>query len=327
MAPSLAFAKQTEDRQLETPSQSYNQTALDEQADWVRRAEILLSHEIDFVMHQSFRKLSDSEAASEGKVLEEALSLAECSATSVKKNPGFNAHYQRMCETPLLSAALERACFRRYNWLKFRANVSRCQLDLDRTNPDQVLLVEQLLDQSAEIRNYIVQANCRLAMSIVKKYSDSQNVFDELMSEGITTLIGAVEKYDYSRGFRFSTYATQSIHRRLYRILSQRQKQRKRYVNNGDEVWISSCCDLEENSSAIVDQEVLTQLYSLVTQLDVREQLIIEARFGLHSSGKRQTFVEIGKRLNISKERVRQLAERALLKLRTLAEDLNFDPI
>jgi len=53
--------------------------------------------------------------------------------------------------------------------------------------------------------------------------------------------------------------------------------------------------------------------------------LIIEARFGFHASGKKQTFVEIGKRLKISKERVRQLAERAMLKLRSLAEQRNFE--
>lgn len=299
------------------------ETNLPGEIDWVQRAAVLLSHEIDFIMHESFRKLRDSDAELQLPAIVGMKNHPPQAARSRKLSEA-TVHYQRMCETPLLTADLEVACFRRFNWLKFRANAFRCQLDLNHVDAEQVLFIEQLLGEAAEIRNHIVEANCRLAMSIVKKFADSSIVFDELFSEVISTLIGAVEKFDFSRGYRFSTYATQSIHRRLYRILTQRHKQRTRFVNNSEES-VSASLSAQEGLSTHQTLEQLTQLYSLIGQLDRRERLIIEARFGLHSLGKKQTFVEIGERLKISKERVRQLAERALIKLKSLAEEIQFD--
>ena len=293
--------------------------------DWINRAKSLLSHEISFVMNDSFRSLSESEARDEWEETVEVLP-DRSSALRSQKSTALNAHYQRMCETPLLSPELERACFKRFNWLKFRANAYRAQLDLEHLSPEHVMMIEDMLKEAVEVRNYIMQANCRLAMSIVKNFSESQNEFDELLSEGLTNLMGAIEKFDYSRGFRFSTYATQSINRRLFRVSSQRHKQRKRYLNNSDDA-LTATLGVEENSTPVLGQEELLQLHALLLNLEQRERLIIEARFGLHTSGRKQTFVEIGKRLKISKERVRQLAERALHKLRLSAEQLNFEPI
>lgn len=318
----LANTAFTESRRRRTPpAKSANEGEI---SAWQQRAEKLLSEEISFVMHDSFRQLKDAEAATESRALAEAFRDTLDQTASVKKVPVANVHYQRMCSTPLLTPELESACFRHFNWLKFRANVYRSQLDLASVDPRALVAAEQHLAEASVVRNLIVQANCRLAVSIVRKYSDSPNVFDELMSEAIATLIGAAEKFDYSRGFRFSTYATQSIQRRLFRILSQRQKQRTRFLNNSEEA-ISTSPRTSEDEGPKHGPEDSTQVQLLLTQLDQRERLIVELRFGIQGSGKKHTFVEIGKRLKISKERVRQLAERALLKLRTLAGEYQLE--
>ena len=60
----------------------------------------------------------------------------------------------------------------------------------------------------------------RLVMSIVKKFVTPQQAFDELLSDGILTLMQAIEKFDFDRGFRFSTYAYRSIARNAYRCVT-----------------------------------------------------------------------------------------------------------
>ena len=321
MTPQLIFPPELEtctakDRQSPEPKRVTSH--------WAERAAKLLAHEIAFVPHESFRLSKDQVADSDGEQLSVAIKESRSPAAASKKLSDLNVHYQRICETPLLSPELEVACFRHYNRLKFQANAYRSKLNPNKIERTKVEAIEQLLAEATEIRNFIIQANCRLAMSIVKKYADSSTTFDELLGESLSNLMGAVEKFDFGRGFRFSTYATQSIHRRLFRILAQRQRQRSRFVNNSEEALKATLSGAESKSTKD-SQEELFQLQRLLTHLEQRERMILEARYGLHTFGQKQTFLEIAKKLKISKERVRQLAERAILKLRSLADELNLE--
>ena len=288
------------------------------------RIAAILSHEIAFIMHDSFRTGGAEQAAHDALDFARLVETgsAEAPLAPGKKLPGLSALYQRMCATPLLEARMEQVCFRHMNWHKYRANVLRAKLAPQGVAGEEVFEIESHLREADRIRNYILQANCRLVMSIVKKFSESRDHFEELVSESLLTLAGAAEKFDISRGFRFSTYATRSIQRRLYRFLTQRQKQRRRFLNNSDENLTATVAEREFDldSEATLDSVALE---ALLAKLDRRERLIVEARFGLRNLGKKQTFLEIGNRLKISKERVRQLAERALLKLRGMTEELS----
>ncbi|NIP85734.1 MAG: RNA polymerase subunit sigma-70, partial [Planctomycetales bacterium] len=122
-------------------------------------------------------------------------------------------HLQRLCSPPLLSPEQEVRLFRRMNYLKYRANVLRSQIRAADADPRQLDRVDSLIRTGEEVRNQIVHANVRLVMSIAKKFADNRSSFDDLLSEGISSLIRAVEKFDYSRGFRFSTYATSVVRR------------------------------------------------------------------------------------------------------------------
>src|SRR5690606_38354574 len=70
-----------------------------------------------------------------------------------------------------------------------------------------------------------VEANLRLLVSLAKKFAHNFQHFEELLSEGHVKLMQAVDKFDYSRGFRFSTYATHAICRTYYRIGKKASRQ------------------------------------------------------------------------------------------------------
>ena len=96
--------------------------------------------------------------------------------------------------------------------------------------------------------------------------------------------------------------------------------------NTGNKVFIEGQTAqeksrIEERSSG----RVLRTIDQLLGRLDERERMIVSGRFGLESSGKKETFAALGKKLGISKERVRQLAEQAVLKLRSSAQELGIE--
>ena len=69
----------------------------------------------------------------------------------------------------------------------------------------------------------------RLVIAIVKKFVTPKHSFDDLLSDGIVSLMQAVDKFDYSRGFRFSTYAYRAIARNAYRTITDQQKMESRF--------------------------------------------------------------------------------------------------
>lgn len=218
------------------------------------------------------------------------------------------------CATPLLSADEERQLFEQMNYLKYRA----CHLD-----PLEPENVAALLSQADRIRNYIIAANMRLVISIVKTLSDRKHPFDELVSEGVVGLMQAVEKFDYDRGFRFSTYATRAIRHTLYRHIAHKQRDRQHLVSTSPEHLLAVADDCQEGTLTEARWHSLrNHLQQALDQLSARERMIIQARFGLGKSGKVQTLLSLAKGLGVCKERVRQIEKRAILKLQSLASAL-----
>lgn len=286
------------------------------------RARELLATEIDFVANDFFRSRK-----AEAEILGERLPAtdADASAASNASRRDLPAHLSRLCEAPLLTAEEERQLFRRMNYLKYRANALRCKLDPENFDVDTLRQAEDFLGQSQQIRDRIVHANMRLVVSVVKKFVTPQLSFDEMLSDGIVTLMNAVEKFDYDRGFRFSTYAYRSIARNAYRAVMDRQKENHRYVNGEDSV--SEVIDQGGTSS--MDEKTWETLRTLLSKmmhrLDDREQLILKARYALGKNRQMQTFQRIADRLGVSKERVRQLEQRAVGKLKAMADDMQLD--
>lgn len=290
-----------------------------------KRAAALIEREIEYIPNEKFAGYEPGETRS--SEVESALG-AEQLATAVKKRVAseLGTPLARACEMPLLTAKQERALFERMNHLKFIAVQRREWLDADAPMEQVVREAELALAEAELIRNRIVGANVRLVISIVKTFADAKNPFDELASEGILSMMHAVEKFDYDRGFRFSTYATRAIRRNLYRLLVQRQKERIRCSNPTTDLALE--LPDERNQSAISEHrwtELQYHLKRMLQQLDARERQIVRARFGMEKSGKVQTLQALARSLGVCKERVRQLEKRAIEKLQKMVHDVKIE--
>jgi RNA polymerase primary sigma factor len=284
------------------------------------RAERLLQTEIDFIGNKSFCGVErDLEPKRFDSVLEEPAKLPP------KNLPG---HLARLCETPVLGQREERELFRRMNYLKYRANVLRAHLDPSNPDPETVSRAERMLATALATRDKIIKANMRLAISVVKKFVSPQHSFDELLSDGIFSLMQAVDKFDYDRGFRFSTYAYRAIARNAYRSVTRRQKDSVRFATD---MLDSNAEETDDRSSSAMNVQTWTQLRTalsrIMDRLDRREQLIIRCRYALGAHRKVKTFQAIAEKLGVSKERVRQLEQRAMSKLRTMADQMAIDEL
>ena len=281
-----------------------------------RSAQRLLQQEIDFIDNPDFRK-----ASLEREVMREAEENAAVEGIDSSTKLGeLPSHLARLCDADLLTAEEEQVLFRQMNFCKFKANSLRRRLKVDTPDPELISRIDGLLSNAEKVRDRIIRSNMRLVISIVKKFVSPSFSFDELLSDGIVTLMNAVEKFDYSRGFRFSTYAYRSIARNAYRQVMDRKKEMSRCCNVADGSVEGT---LEESGTASMDEKTWERLRSMLAgfmgRLDKRERLIVKARYALGHHRKIQTFQSIADKLGVSKERVRQLEQRAVGKLQKMA--------
>lgn len=280
--------------------------------------------DIDFIPNDSFVGRRDT--LDDVSELVRDIELAG-SAGDHPLSAGLPSHLGRMCATPLLTQEQEQELFRRMNYCKYRVNALRSRLSLKKPDLAKIREAEDYARRAERLRNYIIQANTRLVMSIGRKFADGRNAFDDLLSHGIGSLMHAVEKFDFSRGYRFSTYATCAVRRDLYRLVMGRKKDYQRFTTGTDE-FLSACAEDERSADEMTEngwKHLSGSLEEMIEQLDEREKFIVTYRFGFDESGKRSSYSQLGERLGISKERVRQLANRALDKLREWAPEYRLE--
>ena len=247
-------------------------------------------------------------------------------ARRARRPPGLPNYLAGLYEIPLLSPKHEAAVFRKMNFLKWKAEQLRHSLHPSRPSLKKLEEVEWLLAEAKITRNRIARCNLRLVVSIARKFADQNVSFDEFVSEGNVALLNAVAKFDYGRGFRFSTYATHAIRRAYYRMVQQRGRRNSRMVLGTGEIISESPHEHEDrhlNESQYGDFQRLMR--KAAGELDDRERLILTARFGLEESEGVQTLQVVAGQLGICKERVRQLQNRAIGKLRELAEEMHIE--
>ena len=180
------------------------------------RTREVLSREISFIPNAAFHEMDE---ANHWRVVLQRPSRPHDAAAAVKSKHAENLHFDQLCGAPLLSVDEEKELFRGMNYLKFRANQIRSTLNETRPSIRKLEQIDAALEKSNQLRNEIIAANTRLVVSIVKKFTDDATSFDDMLSDGITSLMNAVEKFNYDRGFRFSTYATMVVRRALYRVM------------------------------------------------------------------------------------------------------------
>lgn len=234
------------------------------------------------------------------------------------------------------------------------------------------LIKEQNSDMA---KRKLIQANLRLVVSIAKKYIGQGVNFMDLVQEGSIGLIRAAEKFDYSKNFKFSTYATWWIKQSIIRAIanysksiripvhmSDKIRKYKRFYNELSislgreptdneilqklEISLSKLQKIKQSilvepvslETTITDDLCLrdyiedktlqspedkvkqdcikTDVPKLLNTLPEREKQVLTNRYGLNSD-KPKTLAQLGDMLGYSKERIRQIEEGAILKLRT----------
>jgi RNA polymerase primary sigma factor len=208
--------------------------------------------------------------------------------------------------------------------------------------------------QEKEIKKELLEGNLRFVITVSKQYQNQGLELPDLIAEGNYGLLRAIENFDWSKNLRFISYAVwwvrQSIlqslneHARTIRfpvnVVQEYQKAKKEQEITGEELpdkYVNlpytinldnplneegdTLLDVLENPNSEKPEEVFStkdilkdKLMSILNILDEREKVIIEDYFGL--TGSQRTLEDIGNDFDLTKERVRQIKEKALRKLR-----------
>jgi RNA polymerase sigma factor (sigma-70 family) len=287
------------------------------------RAQRLLEQPLDYIAHPSFE-----DPAQEAEILAPMPDAAEYEARKrdMRTPRDVPPELASLYELPLLNKSQEQHQFRKMNFLKYKAALLRKELDPAKARIQDLKRIEELQEEATDIKDHLISCNMRLVVAIAKRHSGQTDNFFELLSDGNMSLIRAVEKFDYSRGNKFSTYASWAIMKNFARSIPEEKHRRERYLTGHEELFEAAPDTRSDEQECLASAEqAVNRVNRLLEHLEPRERQIIRMRAGLDDNAKGMTLEEIGQELGITKERVRQLNVRIMNKLRTIAREQQMD--
>ena len=226
--------------------------------------------------------------------------------------------------------------------------------DRERQLAERMLSDDVTEDEVKKIHKELLEGNLRFVITVAKQYQNQGLDFPDLIAEGIFGLMKAIENFDWSKKLRFISYAVWWVRQSILQSLNENartirlpvnvvqdlQRAKKELERGGDELsdkfanlpyTINLDKPLNEEGDTLVDilnnpnaeladaglsteDTLKDKLISMLDVLDDREKTIIQDYFGL--SGSTRTLEDIGNDFTLTKERVRQIKEKALRKLR-----------
>jgi len=277
-----------------------------------------LEANLDYVKSEFFRKTS-----AERELFDEGLALQAASTSWYHPMVDDELIAHSAPSSSLLTTEQERHVFLRYNFARMKAQAA---LKRFRTHPGKQVAREAALwyKRVRDTREIITQANLALVLAMAKRTRMSDVDFGELVSEGNMALLRAVEKFDIGRGFKFSTYACRAILKAFSRIAMKNSRYRQAFPTEFDPTMEKS--NYQETRRADVEQDAVEELQRIIgenrAQLSDVEKTVIQARFAINrgQDAPAMTLEEVGRVIGVTKERVRQIQNKALEKLRATIE-------
>jgi RNA polymerase primary sigma factor len=226
----------------------------------------------------------------------------------------------------LLTGAQERILFLKFNYARFRMRT--VQIAIGKARPDLAQARELLQWHSiaAAFREQIAETNLALVLAMAKRVRIMDGEFADLVGEGNMALMRSVDKFDCERGFKFSTYACRAILKAFSRHGMKSTRHRQRFITDFDPAFERSDHLETRRAEFIADSadEVRHLMDTNEADLTSVERTVIGHRFGVGSPSQAPTLTleQVGQIIGVTKERVRQIQNKALAKLRSTIEGL-----
>lgn len=282
------------------------------------RLDRVLSEPIEYIDHPAF---ADPRTAQElfGVAGSDTAIRTWCNSAHVK---------QAIDQAPLSSGTLstnqEVRLFMKLNYARFRMARIVAAFAKRRLT---IRAVQELIwwhTKMVNTRCEIVQANVPLVLAMAKRTRMGTTDYAELISEGNMALLRSVDKFDCGRGFKFSTYACRAILKSFSRVAMRASRYRGRFPTEFDPSLERS--DYAETQREGIEIDCVDELRGILSRntadLNEVEVKVIQARFALaQAAGEApteppKTLEQVGLMIGVTKERVRQIQNRALAKLR-----------
>jgi RNA polymerase sigma factor (sigma-70 family) len=223
----------------------------------------------------------------------------------------------------------ERDYFLKLNYCRFRVFQVLQAAAANRLTADQARELLRWGKIVQRLRGDIVAANMPLVLAMAKRTRIHGVDYAELISEGNLALLRSVDKFDPNRGFKFSTYACRAILKSFSRVATRTSRYRGYFPTEFDPTLERS--DFVDQKREQTEEACVDELRSIIgrnlASLSATEERVIRARFAIGEEAgspgdriKGKTLEQVGELIGVTKERVRQIQNKALNKLRTVLE-------
>lgn len=282
----------------------------------------LMSEEMDFIDSKAFY-----EKDAERKIYDEAPAIRKPDASwyhPVMDDLNPNRHrLPKTTEQVILTGAEERVLFLQFNYARYV--IWTIQEEVKKTpdkrpTPEQAQEMLRRYRKADQMREQIAETNLALVLAMAKRTRMSEVDFADLVSEGNMALLRAVDKFDCERGFKFSTYACRAILKAFSRQGMKLSKYRQRFPTDFDpKLEKSNHLDTKRtefvSDAASEVKRIVQENQAALTDI---ERTVINHRFRLESQAeeKPMTLEQVGQIIGVTKERVRQIQNKALEKIR-----------